>query len=165
MADDAQQTNNALTRLLLHFDGSDGDTTFVDSAVGNIATHSFSGGGVLSSDQARFGPTSLRCYGVNGGVRVAAAPDWNFGNSAWTIDCWIYPLFGPVSPFCFYLDDDNYMGFVSQGVAQGESSSNARMRFAYKLNGRMIDEDGPAVIGVALNQWNHIQTESMKMEL
>lgn len=77
--------------LLLHFDGTDGATTTIDSSsYGHTVT--LSGGPHLEIDDKKFEPTSLRTEkAVTRYVRVAAHTSLDLGSSEFEIDLWINP--------------------------------------------------------------------------
>jgi len=76
------------TVLLLKMEGEDGESTFTDSSsFGHVV--STSGTPQTSTDQAKFGNTSLS---VNGSsyLSIADDPDLELGNGDFTIECWCY---------------------------------------------------------------------------
>jgi hypothetical protein len=86
--------NFASVALLLHFDGTNGQTTTTDTS-GAPHTMALSSA-QLSSAQAKFGTTSLSVSsGTSGSANLTATvspPDnLQFGSSEWTIEFWMYP--------------------------------------------------------------------------
>lgn len=75
-----------LTRILMHFDGSDGSTTFTDE-VG----HSFSGGGNAQLDTAdqQFGSASLLCDGSGDFISASDSSDFTLGSQDFTVEAWV----------------------------------------------------------------------------
>lgn len=77
------------SRILLHFDGTNGATTTTD-AYGNTVT--FQSTANLTTSYAKFGPSCLNCYeasdvNINKGVRVGGV---SLGASGgWTIECFV----------------------------------------------------------------------------
>lgn len=71
---------------LLHFDGSNGSTTFTDqkskswSALDNAA---------LSTAQKKFGPSSLSLDGLNDGIYTAQSTDFDLPGD-FTVEAWVY---------------------------------------------------------------------------
>ena len=103
-------SNDADMRMLRHCEGVQGSTTIVDSAVGGTAK-SFTCGGYIDHAQAKFGDSSLYCYGINNNLTVAASTDFNFGWDPWTLEIWARIATGSKAHlFCWYLDEDNYFG-------------------------------------------------------
>lgn len=74
------------TKLLLHFNGTNGSTTFIDEM-----GHAVSGTGNAQLDTSRkvFGTASLKLDGVGDWISVADSIDWAFGTEDFTIDFWI----------------------------------------------------------------------------
>lgn len=91
------------TVLLVHMDGGDGDTTFVDSSgQGHVITAV----GAAQKDQA-FTPflgqgalqASLLTVATQiNRLTVANSPDWNFGTGDFTIDMWLRVTSNPGTP-------------------------------------------------------------------
>lgn len=86
--------NDAFTQILLHFDGTSGSTSIIDSNPNNARSWITTASAPLSASVAKFGPTSL--YG--GLVNSPNGPYTNslagivWGTNNFTIDFWIYPL-------------------------------------------------------------------------
>lgn len=74
------------TKLLLHFNGTDGSTTFTDEM-----GHSFSGAGNAQLDTSRkvFGTASLKLDGAGDWISSPDSADWAFGLGDFTIDFWL----------------------------------------------------------------------------
>lgn len=81
--------NDAYTKILLHFDGSDTSTTITDDNYGGSA-HSWSAAGnaQLDTAQKEFGTASLLCDGTGDYVTTADSADFTLGAGVWTVDCW-----------------------------------------------------------------------------
>ena len=73
--------------LLLHFDGTEGQTTFTDSSHLNHTVTAV-GTGRLTTSASKFGGSSLLLDG-SGYVELAASSDWTMGTGNWTIEFWI----------------------------------------------------------------------------
>lgn len=76
------------TTLLLHFDGSNGSTTFTDSSASNL-TVTGSGSPVISTAQSKFGGSSLYLDGSSS-LGISDSSAFNFGTGDFTIDFWLY---------------------------------------------------------------------------
>ena len=77
--------------LLLHLDGTHGDTTTIDSSpTGHTIT--LANGAILSNVQTKFGATSSYFDGANDYLSAAdTLTDWSFvASEAFTFDCWLY---------------------------------------------------------------------------
>lgn len=79
--------NDTGTKILLHFDGSNGATTFTDSNFGGSA-HAWTtvGSSALSSVAAKFGATS--CKFNNSQITTPNHADFVLGTKNWTVDFW-----------------------------------------------------------------------------
>jgi Concanavalin A-like lectin/glucanases superfamily len=73
--------------LLLRFDGTNGSTTIVDSSANNL-TVGVVGSASLSSNQSKFGSTSLFLPGGVSYCQVADTPTLEFLNNDFTIEWW-----------------------------------------------------------------------------
>ena len=74
--------------LLLHFDGADASTTFVDSS-GTPKTVAAFGSAALSTSRSKFGGASLALGSAGSYVRLTGAGD--FAGADFTIEAWVYP--------------------------------------------------------------------------
>jgi len=135
--------------LLLHMNGADEGTTFVDSSPSGH-TVTANGDAETSTDQTYFGPSSY--YGTqsgSGNLSVADSSDWDFGTDDFTMDCWVRV---GVS--------NGFIPVLSQGDMYGNDywwfyieSSRIRFQFAEGGTARLIiasDAD------IALNTWHHV---------
>src|SRR5262245_50994360 len=115
--------------LLLHFDGADGSTLFVDSSGNDFGVHAFATGGQIDTAQSKFGGSSLLC---NTPANGRAHATWSaVGNSDYTLDFWVnfYGLPGVVQTifdsrdvalttngFVVYLSSTNRLIFYANGA-------------------------------------------------
>ena len=129
--------------LLMHFDGTNGSTTFTD-----VYGHTFTANGAaaLSTSQAKFGTASLQ-PGV--GYAKCSTSDSAFGLPGdFTVECFCYPASG-LSPSLF--------GIVWTALSGGWEIYNASAKNG-PWNFRKIGT-GDLVTGSATmtnNAWNHI---------
>lgn len=84
--------NPSLVALLLHLDGEDGSTVFLDSSVNERSVSAF-GGAQLSTANKKFGAASLSLNGTSGYASVAlpAIP------GDFTFEAWVYVIDSSVS--------------------------------------------------------------------
>ena len=139
-------------KLLCHFDGTNGDTTTVDSS---SSAHTIGNGSprALTSAQAKFGATSTDS-GSPGSWTVADHADWHFGSGEFTVEAWVRFTTAPST---------NIQAIVQQwpgapqlgwffGMVSGEFA------FYYSTTG----SDNPKV-GASwtptLNQWYHLAAD------
>lgn len=138
----ARQSASSETSLLMHFDGNNGDTVFVDEK-GNPITGS---GPVISSAQSRFGETSG--YFANNYLSLSQPITLD---SDYTIECWVYRTafgsqYAPVicgagGAYDFPLILDYVKGFGVQGLGSYLSGGVGQMG---------------ASAGLGLNTWYHL---------
>jgi hypothetical protein len=86
--------------LLLHFDGTNGQTTTSDSSANAVAItmNSYAGTVALSSAQTKFGSTVFATTGSNIGYTTFPNSSlFNFGSNNWTIDFWWRPVTMPTA--------------------------------------------------------------------
>lgn len=77
----------AFVIVLMHMDGADGGTTFVDE-VGHTVT--VLGSATTETEQKKFGTASLLCiHGGTNGLSFADISDWEFGTDDFTIEFWV----------------------------------------------------------------------------
>lgn len=80
--------NDANTVLLLHCDGTNGSTTFTDSAVGGAAPHTITVGGdaQISTASPQFGTGACLLDGAGDYLLLDGSSDFSFGTGDFTID-------------------------------------------------------------------------------
>lgn len=77
-------------KLLLHCDGSNGSTTFIDSSsVGRTVTAA--GDAAVSTAQSKIGGASLYCDGTGDYLDIPDAADLEFGSADFTVALWFRP--------------------------------------------------------------------------
>jgi hypothetical protein len=142
--------------LLCHFDGTNGQTSTVDSSSKNRVL-SGTTGLVLSSAQAKFGATSSY-HGASGGSTawfIADSDDWDFGSGPFTIEGWM--LFATAPGANAYTLAAQYNATGNQRAWQ-LSYSSSTVAFFYSLTGSA----GVTVSGAwspAINTWYHMAVD------
>lgn len=87
--------NDAYTSVLLHFDGSDGSTSFVDSSSNGLSITA-SGNAQIDNAQSKFGGTSLLLDGTGDYAQMpASSTPLNVGTGDFTIDAWVRSTLTP----------------------------------------------------------------------
>ena len=76
---------SSYTKLLMHFDGANNSTNFIDSSQ---YKHSFApyGSPVISTAQSKFGGSSL--YFPSSSFLDSSGAGWNIGAKDFTVECW-----------------------------------------------------------------------------
>lgn len=136
-----------VTSLLLHFDGSNGGTTFTDSSVfGHAITRD--GDAEISTAQSKFGGASGYFDGTGDGLQVPTDPSLDLKDGDFTIEAWIYPTSVSGSRWvCGRMGDADYAFFLQLTSGAPE--------FFYYAEGEsgIFDVTGSAL---TVNQWAHV---------
>ena len=105
------------TLLLIHFDGSNGSTTFADSSGSGLSvTASATGNAQISTAQSKFGGASLYTdKSVSGQSGVDVDP-FEMGTS-WTVEAWIYLNVNSSYIRAVFARRDAYNNGLSVGVS------------------------------------------------
>jgi Concanavalin A-like lectin/glucanases superfamily len=77
--------------LLLHFNGSNGSTTFTDSSLSAKTPSSVTGNVNINTAQYKFGNASAYFDGSVDDIRYADHADFEFGSGDFTVETWIRP--------------------------------------------------------------------------
>lgn len=138
----------ASVMLLLHFDGANGSTTFVDSSAANRTVTAL-GADALTTAQQRFGTASLS---VGAGPSSATGAQWQFGAGQFTVEAFIRPT-AAISGVRGIVTVWGTAGF---GWFLGFNGNT--LNFFYSTTGA----DNPVVTGAYTppqNQWIHIAAD------
>jgi hypothetical protein len=138
---------------LLHFDGTNGSTTFTDQK--GKAWSRF-GTATITTAEKKFGSGSLDVVNANdGGIKTPDAVDWDFAAGDWTLECFIYQKTltnhagGQHYYFGSYLNGiQGYSPWVvySSGSGIGVSVSQTNAGWLWNTSGGTL----------TLNTWAHI---------
>lgn len=141
--------SNANMKLLLHADGTNGSTTFVDSSASAHAVTS-NGGAQIDTAQSVFGGSSASFNGISSYLSVPDSADWDFGTGDFTIDCWVN--FNSVSVDSIflgqYMDPNNRWYFRY-------SSGNGGLQF-YNVDASTTRASYLGTWSPSINTWYHI---------
>jgi len=136
---------------LLHMDGTNGSTTFIDNS-SNAFTVTALADAKISTTQSRFGGASAAFDGTGDALSLADSEAWNLGGGSFTIECWLYTTSTAAS-----------FGIASQrGTATSNhawsflwSFASAAMQFRYTATGTAeIARNWPWTPSV--NTWYHV---------
>lgn len=75
------------TKLLLHCNGADASTTFIDSATGKAVTAVNQA--QIDTAQFKFGGASALFDGALDYLSLDDSDDWDFGTGDFTLECWV----------------------------------------------------------------------------
>jgi hypothetical protein len=127
-------------KLLLHMDGANDSTVFVDSSP-VARTMSVSGNTKISTAQSKFGGASGFWDGSSDYLFTGDSEDWNVGSGSFTIEGWIrYPTDSSV-----ILPVVSQRSTASSNFAWEVIISSFQFRFHYSLNGSTVTQLGVTV--------------------
>lgn len=136
---------------LLHFDGSDGSTSFIDQK-GRIWTAN--GNAQIDTAQQRFGPSALLLDGSGDFLSTPDDPAFSLGALDFTIECWARPssVAADFQGLIGHCDTSiNQMGWLFR------HRSNGDLEFAYSPDGTIANHttvSRPA--GLQVDTWYHL---------
>ncbi len=138
--------------LLMHMDGSQGSTTFIDEK-GHVAS-SVGTAIVAQTPSAKFGSGSMEAIKAGEYLTFPASDDWKFGTGDFTIETWIYPTTGPVTDTSFnaiivtsWGGPNNWALVWNEGITPGKGKF-----WLWESSGTSIAFTKPSTI----NQWIHV---------
>jgi hypothetical protein len=145
---------DSYTKLLLHFEGSNGSNTFTDECGHTITAGS---GPQISTDQKAVGNSS-GCFSGNGisTLSITNSNDFNLSNQDFTIDTWIMPTsYSSDFSFIFSLSGRSQISNASLGVFL---TSTGKLRWSVSsgtgLGTNLFINTSTATL--SLNTWYHI---------
>ncbi len=140
------------TVLLLNFEGSNGDTSTTDgSAFTSNQVITFQGTADISTDQAKYGSTSLHLT-TDGYVLVADRPELDLTYQEFTVEWWEYRTSDSGNPTVMARNDDTYSPWIFGKAVSG----NNKAFITHDGDGYNETEDLNIDMGsIDLNQWNH----------
>jgi len=141
-------------KLLCHFDGTNGQTTTIDSSLNG---RSLTMVGSLSTTQSKFGGTALETV-TNGNNHAEAvdSPDWTFGSGAFTVEAWVYYTSAPTTTSFSIVSQWGNGLSGNLGWCFGHNASN--FAFFYSTTG----SNNPSVSAAwtpTLNTWYHVAAD------
>lgn len=138
--------------LLLHMNGTDGSTSFVDSS-SSAKTVTAYGGAAISTAQSKFNGSSGSFDGANTYLLVDDSPDWYFGTGEFTIEAFIRLTAQATTATIAAqrgTDTNNHAwSFTASTVSGGQ------LQFRYTSNGSSVAVRNPAWVP-NLNTWYHV---------
>lgn len=138
--------------LLLHMNGTDGSTSFVDSS-SSAKTVTAYGGAAISTAQSKFNGSSGSFDGANTYLLVDDSPDWYLGTGEFTIEAFIRLTAQATTATIASqrgTDTNNHAwSFTASTVSGGQ------LQFRYTSNGSSVVVRNPAWVP-NLNTWYHV---------
>lgn len=148
--------NDAFTKLLMHFDGTDGSAVMPDSSPAAHGNALIGASATISTAQKKFGTASLSLSGTKN-IGYASHADWDFGAGDFTIDWQEYRTAKAASqpiasrqynttytPWLIWSDANNVVFHSStngtswnvfNGISMGAMENNVWHHFAVVRNG------------------------------
>lgn len=147
---------------LLHFDGSDGSTTFTDSS-GSPKTFTAYGNAQIDTAQSKFGGASGLFDGTGDYIDAPHSSDWNLGTGDFTIECWVRRAgSGVIQSIC-----------TRQGASASQMALQFRINASDKLEAVLRSNNGTNTQGISsgasigASAWTHVaftrQSATMKL--
>ncbi len=148
-------------KLLMHFDGADGSTTFTDSSHEEHGDATVTGTAQVDTSVKKWGTGSLLLNGNGDYITYGDHSDWDIFASAVgdvTVDFWIYPtqkdswqyifqhLEDPNNHWAIRINDDNILQVESREAATNEIAVDS-------------------VATITINQWQHIAVIKIANEI
>lgn len=137
------------TKLYLNGNGENNSTVILDSSDSNhqVALH---GDVVISTQESKYGGSSIKLDGSGDFLEIADSEDWNFGSGDFTIDFWINPtdlteLFRPLSQTVHNSTDEGWNILIS-----------GTLRFTWSTDGADEYMITSGSMGLAVGQWSHV---------
>jgi hypothetical protein len=140
---------DSYTKLLMHFDGSNGSNVFEDEC-DHIVTAT--GNTMISTDQSVFGGSSALFDGYSDYLSIADSDDWYFGTSDFTIDMRVF--FKSFSPSNINLFSQANVAAYTPVRLDITSTGKIHLLFSSTGNSWDIDVYGTTVL--SRNTWYHI---------
>lgn len=102
--------NDFYTKLLLHCDGADGSTKFLDSSLSNHTVTAI-GDAQIDTAQKKFGAGSALFDGAGDYLSISDSNNWYMGTGEFTIDMWVRfnDITAIMGLFQQYVDNQNYV--------------------------------------------------------
>lgn len=129
---DTGDTHYEQVSILLHFDGTDGSTSFVDSSP-RVKTPTAHGSAIISTDYSKFGSGALRLNGT-GYVSVPASNDFKFGAGDFSVELSCKPDASSLTGDKFLLaqqSSDGVWSTANSGIELYLNNGVLRARFHY----------------------------------
>lgn len=136
---------------LLHFDGGNGSTTFVDSGPLGLAVTRGSPA-IQTNAIAKYGPSCVDIAGSGGFARISTLAPFQFGSGDFTVEAWVYRdiATGATEAICCYwrsspLSLSWYVG----------SDNSGRLTCYYSTNGSSATFPS-TVNSIPVDAWTHV---------
>lgn len=142
------------TVLMLHMNGTNGGTTFTDSATTPKTVTAVGAGTVTSTTQIKFGSASGSFPASGDHLTIPDSSDFNFGSGDFTIDTWFYQTAAPAVAGSIFISDTT--NTTSNIYIRVDTSRQVYADFNGGSGGGGWGVLPGAGTVVALNAWTHV---------
>ncbi len=139
--------NDLNTSLLIHANGVNGATAFVDSSP-RTKTITANGNAQISTTQSKFGGSSAYFDGGGDYLSIPTSTDFDLGTT-YTIDYWVYSTTAGIG----YMGIGNY---TNPGSTWTGLVFCVRNQYVYWYGTTVGDEQRSDLTGIPFNQWVHV---------
>ena len=140
--------NFASVSILLHFDGSNGSTTFTDSS-NNAFSVTAVGNAQISTAASKFGGASLALDGNGDYLNLPSSAAFAMGTGDFTVECWLYTSYSAAAQM--------FVDTVQPGTSGGATS---RLYIAVGTDQTIFVGPFPGFLQttgkITLSSWNHV---------
>lgn len=146
--------NDAYTKIMLHMEGANGGTTFIDTAYGQKSAHTWTASSATTNTgTVKFGTASLNTGAAVGWIETPDSADFTLGSSDFTYDCWFNRQGGDgTARFLFGQSDSGLT--ASTRVAEIFLTSGNVFRFQVWAGGTNTTVTGTTTF--TATGWNHV---------
>lgn len=139
---------------LLHFDGTDGSTTFTDETG---RTWTGAGTAQLDTAQSKFGPSSLLLTPSTDYISTADSDDFHFADGDFTIECFYRPDVDLSTTNGVHTIIAQW-GNTNRGFAMWlyDNGATVGMQFSYSTTGADSTNVVLAPVSVPVDTWTHL---------
>lgn len=142
-------SSDTFTKLLLHCDGANGSTAFVDEIGKTVAA---SGDAKLSTANYKFGVSSALFDGSGDYLSVPDSNDFYFGTGDFTVDFWIsFTTYSSTGRYCLFSQNtDTYSNYLIFEIV------NSRLALSCIVGGTTIVGYYTTTLTWVTGAWHHI---------
>ncbi len=153
MAGGGRFGNDSYTKIMLHMEGANAGTTFIDTAYGQTAAHAWTANSATTSTSAaKFGATSCACGAGAGYIDTPDSADYTLGTGDWTVDFWFNRQGGDGAVRIAFGQSDNAATGTSISVYGYLSAANVCVLAVYSAG---VQTAVTGTTTFTATGWNH----------
>jgi|LakMenE01Jun11ns_1017448.scaffolds.fasta_scaffold9904083_1 hypothetical protein len=146
--------------LLMHFNGSNGSTTFIDNSP-RTKTFTVNGNSQISTAQSKFGGASAYFDGTGDYLSTNSSNNFAFGTGDFTVEFWIYSSDVSSATQRGFLQTSNTAGGLKPSYTTGIAILQGANNSGGQLNGGLYANIAGTGFGsttavISTNTWYHI---------